>query len=176
LNDNAMIVDWTGSTVLSTVHGYVTTGRNGGAWNGNSGIVTSMSPAIAPNFLRTLGVADAVNVPTYGAAPTASWRGQTVDKSAVLVRYTYTGDATLDGSIDGDDYFAIDAGFPGASNYFQGNFDYTGGVNADDFFLIDANYSRSRIAAALPLAGAELPQTTEAQSITDGDALLDLLA
>jgi hypothetical protein len=59
-----------------------------------------------------------------------------------MVMYTYVGDATLDGIIDGDDYAAIDAGFSASSSgYANGDFDYNGRINADDYFLIDRNYS-----------------------------------
>jgi hypothetical protein len=54
--------------------------------------------------------------------------------------YTWGGDANLDGTINGDDYFAIDSNIlsqvPG---YHNGDFDYNGEINGDDYFIIDAN-------------------------------------
>jgi len=43
--------------------------------------------------------------------------GQTVDATTILVKYTYRGDANLDGSLDIDDYTAIDSNLgQGAGN------------------------------------------------------------
>ena len=73
------------------------------------------------------------------------------------------GDADGDGDIDGDDFFAIDAGFTaGAAGYANGDFDYNGLIDADDYFLIDSNYNKAQLALALPAravtgSGAELP-------------------
>ena len=60
--------------------------------------------------------------------------GQTVDATTVFVRYTYAGDANLDGIINGDDYFRIDSGFAASSTGFiKGDFDYNGRIDADDY-------------------------------------------
>ena len=56
---------------------------------------------------------------------------------------TYNGDVDLDGRINADDYFAIDAGFlaqPPDPLYGQGDFNYDGKINADDYFLIDSSF------------------------------------
>jgi hypothetical protein len=79
----------------------------------------------------------------------------------VQMRATFAGDSNLDGIINGDDYFNIDAGFNAqAHGYAMGDFDYNGKVNADDYFLIDSNYNKgqSPLEGAVPfrLSGAEL--------------------
>ena len=128
----------------------IQTGRNGGAWNGN-GINTSMSAAAGANPLTTLGVAEASDVFGISGSQTALWNGQTVDATTVLVKYTYLGDANLDGIINGDDYFAIDAGYASQSTgYVHGDFDYNGRIDADDYFAIDSRY----IKASAPLAAS----------------------
>jgi autotransporter-associated beta strand protein len=113
------------------ITGWIQDGRNGGTWDG-PGIMTSQSAA--DTALTGLGVASA----TAGRV----FAGQTLNAGDVMVMYTYVGDATLDGIIDGDDYAAIDAGFSASSSgYANGDFDYNGRINADDYFLIDRNYS-----------------------------------
>ncbi len=58
-----------------------------------------------------------------------------------LIGYTYSGDANLDGMINGDDYFQIDSAFPtGGHGWFNGDFNYDGVVNGDDYFIIDSNF------------------------------------
>jgi len=96
-----------------------------------------MTAAKSPSMLMTLGVAPAPS-------------------STVKVAYTFTGDANLDGFINGDDFFQLDAhvGQGGAGiGYFEGDLDYSGLVDADDYFLINANYNKAPAPAA-PAAGA----------------------
>jgi hypothetical protein len=119
--------------------------------------MTSMTAAIAPDRLTTLGVAEASSALNVGGAQTAVWNGQTVDSTSILVRYTFDGDANLDGVINGDDYFRIDSGYSSAAtNYADGDLDYNGRINADDYFLIDSNYNKAAtplsVAAAAPLS------------------------
>jgi hypothetical protein len=115
-------------------------GSNGGTWSG-SGVVTTMSPAVAPNSLTTIGAANASDLLGITGTQTAFWDGQTVDASAVLVKYTYGGDANLDGVINGDDYFQIDSAFPQQLHgWLNGDFNYDGVINGDDYFLIDSNF------------------------------------
>ena len=71
----------------------------------------------------------------------------------MLVRYSFIGDANLSGTIDGDDYFAIDSGYASHANgYSSGDFNYDGRIDADDYFIIDSNYGK---AAAAPLSSAQ---------------------
>ena len=71
----------------------------------------------------------------------------------VRVRFSWNGDANLDGRINADDYFRIDRGFlsqPPNPTYDQGDFNYDNLVNADDYFLIDQAFlGQSGVAATL---------------------------
>jgi hypothetical protein len=155
---------WNGSAYTGTL-AIVASGRNGGGWNG-SGIITSMTAAAAPGTLATIGISNTVAALGLTSGQTAVWDGFTVDSTCVLLRYTFTGDENLDGVINGDDYFAIDAGFAGTQpSYAKGDLNYDGRINADDYFLIDSNYNKARAplaAGALPLsvASVELPPSS----------------
>jgi subtilisin-like proprotein convertase family protein len=121
LADNHLIVrsgtlgSWDGTTYTG-ITGMVRSGRNGGAWNGN-GIITSA----ASGNLTTLGVAEVAG--------------------DVVVKFTYGGDANLDGKINVDDYGHIDSNvvLPGVSGWFNGDFNYDGKINVDDYGIIDSN-------------------------------------
>jgi hypothetical protein len=64
--------------------------------------------------------------------------GEAVGVNDVLIKYTWFGDADLDGKVSTNDYFQIDAGFlNGRSGWINGDFDYSGGVTTNDYFLID---------------------------------------
>ena len=148
LKDNDLAYDYTGSpqagsfngTSYTGVTGLVQSGYNFGDFNGN-GIVTDMTDAVAPSSLTTLAVAEASDVFGLGPSDTTLFDGATVDGTTVLVKYTYAGDANLDGSITGDDYFQIDSAFPAQSTgWLNGDFNYDGSITGDDYFLIDSNF------------------------------------
>jgi hypothetical protein len=66
------------------------------------------------------------------------FNGTPIDETTVLVKYTWTGDANLDGIINADDYASIDLGAAGIlSGWVGGDFNYDGIINADDFAAID---------------------------------------
>src|SRR5439155_2249396 len=128
LNDNDLIV--TGMT-RAAVEALVASGRHNGDWLGNG--ITSTSAA--NNAGRTaLGVVQASDLGvTY-------FSGQTVSASDVLVKYTYGGDANLDGKINVDDYTRIDSNIGlGTAGWYNGDFNYDGKVNVDDYTIIDSN-------------------------------------
>ncbi len=130
---------WNGSSYTG-VTGLIASGRNGGGWDAG-GLVTSQSSAIAPNSLTTLAVAEATDVLGLSASQTVLWDGLTVDATTVLVKYTYAGDANLDGVINGDDYFQIDsASGQSRHGWSNGDFNYDSVVDGDDYFLIDSNF------------------------------------
>jgi hypothetical protein len=143
LKDNDLIVDyasvspvgtWTGSA-YGGVTGLIASGRNGGSWTGN-GIVTSS----ASGNLTTLAAAEASQVLAINDTQTGVFSGETVDATSVLVKYTYGGDANLDGKLNVDDYTKIDFNVPLASrNFFNGDFNYDGKINVDDYTIIDFN-------------------------------------
>jgi autotransporter-associated beta strand protein len=140
LNNNDIIVHG-GS--LATVTSQVQQGYNGGAWNGTGGII-STSAATISSHLTTLGVIvnDHNGTPLYGSGGSinATFDGATPVDGDILVKYTYYGDANLDGAVDGSDYTLIDAGF--ASNgaltgWYNGDFNYDGKIDGSDYTLID---------------------------------------
>jgi len=74
------------------------------------------------------------------------------ENGEVVVKYTWNGDANLDGVVNADDYFRIDSGFlTQQGGYYNGDFNYDGVVNADDYFLIDSAF----IGQTGPLAEGE---------------------
>jgi fibronectin-binding autotransporter adhesin len=140
---------------VSTVTAAVAGGYNFGKWNG-PGIVSS---AAAQNsaHLTALGVIANDNgsgTPLYGSGGVISqtFDGASPADSDTLVKYTYYGDANLDGKVDGSDYSRIDAAYaadlayltanPGGTSFpytgwYNGDFNYDGSVDGTDYALID---------------------------------------
>jgi T5SS/PEP-CTERM-associated repeat protein len=138
LADNAMISERTPGGVTA-VPSLVATGYNGGNWLGN-GITSSSAAAAASSQHRTaLGVALATDL--FKSFP-ATFLGQNIDSLSVLVRYVYSGDANLDGTVNALDFNALATHFGGAggSSWAQGDFNYDTIVNALDFTALGANF------------------------------------
>jgi hypothetical protein len=123
----------------------------------------------APSEDPLRGLAVILNDDGAGQPLMTEFAGHAVGLSDILLKYTWNGDANLDGRVNADDYFRIDAGFLGKSKGFRnGDFNLDGKVNADDYFKIDsamlgqkgtmqsvhAALSASAVPNAVPLPGA----------------------
>jgi hypothetical protein len=69
-----------------------------------------------------------------------------VDGSAVLVRYTLSGDATLDGQVDFNDLVKLAQNYnttlpATGSAWFRGDFNYDGTVDFNDLVKLAQNYN-----------------------------------
>ena len=74
--------------------------------------------------------------------PAATFNGQAIDDTAVLVKYTYYGDTDFNGRVNFDDYVRTDNGFNNRrSGWSNGDFDGNGSVNFDDYVLIDLAFN-----------------------------------
>jgi hypothetical protein len=139
LADHDLVVDysslspvgiWTGST-YDGVTGYIQSGR----------IISSAS---AGN-LKTLAIAEAREALGITGTQTALFAGRAVDSTSVLVKFTWGGDANLDGKINVDDYGRIDGSVAQSGSvfgWFNGDFNYDGKINIDDYGIIDGNINQ----------------------------------
>jgi Ca2+-binding RTX toxin-like protein len=139
LNDNDLILDYTGNSPLSGVGSLLQHARNGGAWNG-AGLTSTFARNATPHN-TTLGLMEATDFKAING-PAATFDGQAIDDTAVLVKYTYYGDADFNGKVNFDDYVRIDRGFNNrSSGWTNGDFDGNGAVNFDDYVLIDLGFN-----------------------------------
>jgi hypothetical protein len=106
------------------------------------------------SVLTTIAVTTGAIRNGLGPTDTDVFAGHTINGDSTVVMYTWGGDANLDGTINGDDYFAIDSNIlaqvPG---YHNGDFDYNGEINGDDYFIIDANITFAQSLPPFPTAG-----------------------
>ena len=94
LGGNDMIVR---SGTLSTITAMAHAGYDGGTWIGTGGLASAAAGADA-GHLTALGVI--ANRKGDGTAVYAAFDGVAVTAADVLVKYTYDGDATLDGTVN----------------------------------------------------------------------------
>jgi hypothetical protein len=171
---------------LATVTNQVAQAYNltGGAnWNGPGGI-TSSTAAGDTAHLTAVGVIQNNQGGTaiYGSSATTSTFGVFGPGAGdILVRYTYFGDANLDGVVDGSDYSLIDAGYasnqPGftgtvLTGWYNGDFNYDGVIDGSDYALIDNAYNNQGSGDVTQLGTSVLPTSalltqTTARAVSD---------
>ena len=165
VSNNAMIVH---GGVLADIANQLKSGFNSssGYWNGATGIV-STAAAADTQLLTTIGYGPGGN-PLNGVSTTST---------DVLVKYTYYGDANLDGAVDGADYQQIDNGFGlGLTGWSNGDFNYDGVIDGSDFSLIDNTYNQlNAINGADPLALLAHSTAVNASSLVPEPSILGLL-
>jgi autotransporter-associated beta strand protein len=172
---NAIIVNGGGiifsGTSTSEIFNDLQAGYNGGAWNGTSyHAITSATAAADPTHLHALGMLQPAAATTF--------EGQSLGTGDVAVKYTYYGDANLDGRVTSTDYTKIDNGFlSGLTGWQNGDFNYDGTVNGSDYTLIDNafNTQGAQIAAEIASPTAQIA-VSGASSAVPEPATLGLLA
>jgi hypothetical protein len=132
LHDNALLVDYTGDSPASFVRDHLVSGRNGGVWNGPGLSSGAATPATG------LGFAEATAL--FTAFP-ASFGGQSVDATSILVRYTLLGDANLDRRVDVTDLGTLASHWQQSPRVFsQGDFNYDAVVDIADLGILASNW------------------------------------
>ncbi len=141
------------NVTLTAIRTWITSGFAGGLWTG-PGIISSAAGGDSTH-LTTLGLIQ--NNQTGTAIYTAAnkFDGITPGVSDVLVKYTYYGDANLDGRVDGSDYTKIDAAFgTSLSGWLNGDFNYDGTIDGSDYTLIDNGFNTQGVSHASLIAVA----------------------
>jgi hypothetical protein len=109
---------------------------NSANWNGN-GLTSTQANS------GTYAVGHAEASATFTSVP-ATFSGQSVDNTSVLVKFTYYGDATMEGFVDINDSARVGANFNQSGKLWQdGDFNYDGTVNIGDYGLMATNWQLS---------------------------------
>ena len=130
-----------GCQVSTSVRSAILSGYNGGSWSG-TGLTSSAAAAASSTAHKTaLGYGESSTV--LGSTG-GTFSGQSVDGTAVLVRYTYSGDANLDGKVDTLDFNNLASNFGGSGKLWtQADFNYDGVVDTLDFNFLASNFGQS---------------------------------
>lgn len=139
---------------LTYVYGRTVLGYNGGDWapSGNSYILSSSAHTVAgdaSNPHKTgvgYGEASTVLGPTGGM-----FNGEAVDGDSVLLKYTYLGDANMDGKVNALDFNILasnygNQNFPG---WTEGDTNYDAVVDTTDFNNLATNFNLALPASPL---------------------------
>jgi beta-glucanase (GH16 family) len=123
-------------------------GYNSGFWTGTPGITSSAAAAVQNTAL--------------GVAPGGTiFDGQPVSSTDVVVKYTFFGDANLDGQVDSLDYALIDNSVNEGTltGWQNGDFNYDNKINGDDYSLIDNAFNTQ--SSPMPAVIAAQPAPAE---------------
>jgi hypothetical protein len=106
--------------------------------------------AQTPFTKAAIGYAEASSL--FSTFP-ATYAGQSIDSTTIVMRYTVMGDADFSGKTDLLDFNVLAANF-GKSNmtWRQGDFNYDGAINLSDFNLLAASFGQSAPTTAAPFA------------------------
>ena len=136
VGNDTLVIDYTGASPLLTTFEQIRSAFNGGLWNGN-GITTSSGDAASFG----IGYAEATSL--FAAFP-ATFAGESIDDSTVLVTFTRYGDANLDRQVNLTDFNRLASNFGLAGMFWDdGDFNYDNVVNLADFNRLAANFGLS---------------------------------
>jgi hypothetical protein len=133
INDENVIVKYSGASPLATLTAQITSGFNGGNWLGDG--IRSAAAAASPNNFA-VGIVEASDI----GSP-ATFNGEPIDATTVLFRFTRQGDANLDRITNVLDFALLGANFNLPGRWFTGDFNFSGTTNIQDFALLAANFN-----------------------------------
>ena len=136
--DNDLVIDYKNVSPISSLMAYMLAGT----------LVPASDFAGLPT---TLAIAEAADLGI------TTFRGIALDDTTVIAKYTYVGDANLDGQVDALDYERIDLaiGNTGVFGTAQGDLNYDGNVDALDYEQVDLNIGNG---VGSPLATVFIPE------------------
>jgi hypothetical protein len=150
ITSNSMIIPYTKSP-LTSIKAQIIGGYSGGSWQGSG--INSSTAASDSNHATGIGYAD------NNVLKDTTFAGQTVALTSVLLRYTYYGDANLDGTVNALDFNALANNFGKSGVWSSGDFNYDGAIDSNDFAALAANYGRSLPSSApAAMLGSVVPE------------------
>jgi hypothetical protein len=134
-----------GGSNLSQVAALITSAYDSGAWDGD-GIGSS---TVASATDKAIGYA------TAGELGISTFDGLAVSSTDILVKYTWKGDANLDGEVDLSDLNIVDNHEGTSGDWSEGDLNYDGSVDLSDLNLVLNHLGDGE---SSPLAVSETPE------------------
>ena len=140
LNNSKLLIHYSSASPLSTIEAYLSSGSDGGKWDG-TGIISS-DAKVNPKF----AVAD-----TDSADPLVAGQPQ----NTILLSYALLGDLNLSRKVDFTDFVTLARNY-GKTNadWAMGDFNYNGKVDFGDLVALARNYGQTGPAATAALTPA----------------------
>ena len=123
--------------------GMLGSGFANGLWNGNG--IRSTTAASDAVHRTALGYAETASI--FSTFP-ATFAGQQVDDTAIVVKCTLYGDANLDGTVNVSDFTRLASNFGSTgTNWSSGNFDYDDDTDVSDFTRLANTFGGTGLAS-----------------------------
>ena len=164
VGNNELIINYgSNPDPISTIAGYLISGRNGGAWNGTG--IFSSAAAVSPGY--ALGYAD--------SADTGNPAGLSSDQ--IEIKYTLLGDATLTGTVSVADFTILTINLGKTmSGWDQGDFLYTGTITGSDFTALVTNLGKTAQGTAVVLPASDSTNSTLLNAAVPTSSVLNTTA
>ena len=146
LTNNELLINYgSGPDPITSIEAYLSSGYNGGAWNG-PGIMSTNAQTTTDGLYYSLGFADSADPGNPAGLPS----------DTIEVKYTLVGDLNLDGIVDGLD-FSLLAGHwqTFTPDWDAGDLLYHGVVNGLDFSQFVANFGHTATGGSVTLSAAD---------------------
>ncbi len=163
VGNNFILVDYSGPSAIPPVSIAILSGYAAGAWTG-PGINSSTAASFTD---RGVGFAEATDLFTVFPA---LYRGQTIDSTTVIAKYTWYADSNLDGQVDISDLGILASHWQTTGMWSHGDSDFSGFIDISDLGLLATNWQKGvgsplgpsldEAMASLGLAGATVPDPT----------------
>ena len=106
-----------------------------------------------------------------------TFSGQSIDSTAILIRYTLAGDSNVNGTVDLTDFTYLAANFNKSSGaiWLEGDYNYDDKVDLTDFTFLASNFNQSLSAAGGVSAtglGSVVPEPSSLALLAGAGALL----
>jgi fibronectin-binding autotransporter adhesin len=161
VKNNAVII---ANGSIGSITSQLATGYNAGNWNGTGGAIESSLAAMDSTHLTAVG----------SATGFTSFEGMSVSPTDLLLKYTYYGDADLNGEVDGSDYSRIDNGYlQHLTGWQNGDFNYDGVINGSDYTLIDNAYNMqgAQLSSEVAAATAQIAEVAASSAVPEPASL-----
>jgi predicted carbohydrate-binding protein with CBM5 and CBM33 domain len=134
VGDNALLINYTGaSSDFAQLNAVAKIGSDN--HHVGPGLVSSVA---ATNSRMGVGVVEASSI----GSP-STFLGTGIDSSTVIARYTFKGDADVNGIVNFDDLLALAQRYNTAGTWRNGDSNYDGTINFDDLLALAQNYNGS---------------------------------
>ena len=129
MGNNRAIVDYTNPSPIDSIRQFLQSGSASG-WSGNG--ITSSSAAGDSTKALGYGESAVLGLSSFG--------GYGVDPTCVLIKFTWKGDANLDGQVDISDLGRLATAWQTSSVWSGGDFNYDGFVDISDLGILATNW------------------------------------
>ncbi len=152
ITDGTVVNTYSGGSPAATIRSRITTGRNGGLWNG-PGIRTSLG---TENF----GIGHAETADLSVTFP-FNFAGLALDNTTHIIRYTRNGDTNLDRTVGFIDLVNLSRNYnQSPRSWVNGDLDYNNAVDFLDLVTLARNYNLPFSSVAIEASGTARADTS----------------